>query len=80
MIKTRRKRATSTLEKLGKMTGSDKENNKSTYVTLLGIEKCEELVKKLELEMKILSARCSLPDTADKVKINELILQARSLL
>jgi geranylgeranyl diphosphate synthase type II len=38
---------TSTLEKLGKMTGSDKENNKSTYVTLLGIEKCEELVKQL---------------------------------
>ena len=38
---------TSTLEKLGKMAGSDKENNKSTYVTLLGIEKCEELVKQL---------------------------------
>ena len=41
---------TSTLEKLGKMTGSDKENNKSTYVTLLGIEKCEELVKELTTE------------------------------
>jgi len=41
---------TSSLEKLGKMTGSDKENNKSTYVTLLGIEKCEELVKKLTNE------------------------------
>ena len=38
---------TSSLEKLGKMTGSDKENNKSTYVTLLGVEKCEELVKQL---------------------------------
>ena len=32
------------------MTGSDKENNKSTYVTLLGIEKCEELVKQLTNE------------------------------
>lgn len=41
---------TSSLEKLGKMTGSDKENNKSTYVTLLGIEKCEELVKQLTNE------------------------------
>ena len=41
---------TSSLEKLGKMTGSDKENNKSTYVTLLGIEKCEELVKELTNE------------------------------
>jgi len=38
---------TSSLEKLGKMTGSDKENNKSTYVTLLGVEKCEELIKVL---------------------------------
>ena len=41
---------TSSLEKLGKMTGSDKENNKSTYVTLLGVEKCEELVKELTSE------------------------------
>lgn len=48
---------TSSLEKLGKMTGSDKENNKSTYVTLLGIEKCEELVKKLTDEaLEALSA------------------------
>ena len=38
---------TSSLEKLGKMTGSDKENNKSTYVTLLGLDECEKLVKKL---------------------------------
>lgn len=41
---------TSSLEKLGKMTGSDKENNKSTYVTLLGVEKCEALVKELTSE------------------------------
>lgn len=41
---------TSSLEKLGKMTGSDTENNKSTYVTLLGVEKCEELVKQLTQE------------------------------
>ncbi|MBQ6935654.1 MAG: polyprenyl synthetase family protein [Clostridia bacterium] len=41
---------TSSLEKLGKMTGSDKVNNKSTYVTLLGVEKCEELVKTLTAE------------------------------
>ena len=41
---------TSSLEKLGKMVGSDKENNKSTYVTLLGVEKCEELVKELTNE------------------------------
>ncbi len=41
---------TSSLEKLGKMVGSDKENNKSTYVTLLGVEKCEQLVKELTNE------------------------------
>lgn len=37
---------TSTGEKLGKPIGSDKENNKSTYVSLLGIDKCRELVEK----------------------------------
>lgn len=41
---------TSSLEKLGKLTGSDTENNKSTYVTLLGVEKCQELVEKLTNE------------------------------
>ena len=38
---------TSTLEKLGKMTGSDTENGKTTYVTLLGVEKCQQLVYEL---------------------------------
>ncbi|MBS7359748.1 MAG: polyprenyl synthetase family protein [Oscillospiraceae bacterium] len=38
---------TSSLEKLGKMTGSDEDNSKSTYVTLLGVEKCQELVDNL---------------------------------
>ncbi len=38
---------TSSLEKLGKPTGSDEENKKSTYVSLLGIEKCEALVTEL---------------------------------
>ena len=35
---------TSTTEELGKAVGSDKENDKSTYVSLLGVEKCRELV------------------------------------
>ncbi len=34
-------------EILGKPVGSDKENQKSTYVSLLGIEKCKTLVKEL---------------------------------
>ena len=38
---------TSSLEKLGKLTGSDTQNGKSTYVTLLGVKKCQELVEKL---------------------------------
>ena len=33
--------------KLGKPVGSDKENDKSTYVSLLGLEKCRELVNEL---------------------------------
>ncbi len=38
---------TSTAEKLGKPIGSDAENGKSTYVGILGIEKCQALVEKL---------------------------------
>ena len=38
---------TSTAEKLGKPIGSDAENGKSTYVGILGIEKCQALVEEL---------------------------------
>jgi geranylgeranyl diphosphate synthase type II len=41
---------TSSLEKLGKLTGSDVENGKTTYVTLLGVEECQRLVEKLTQE------------------------------
>ncbi len=35
---------TSSSKTLGKPVGSDKENNKSTYVSLLGLDKCREIV------------------------------------
>jgi geranylgeranyl diphosphate synthase type II len=35
---------TSSVEELGKPVGSDESNQKSTYVSLLGIDKCKELV------------------------------------
>lgn len=38
---------TASEEELGKPIGSDKENDKSTYVSLLGIDKCRELVDEL---------------------------------
>jgi geranylgeranyl diphosphate synthase type II len=38
---------TSTSEELGKPVGSDSDNNKSTYVSLLGIDRCKELVEEL---------------------------------
>ncbi len=41
---------TSTDEELGKPVGSDMENNKSTYVSLLGVEKCREMVQNLTAE------------------------------
>lgn len=41
---------TSSLEVLGKMTGSDEKNNKVTYVTLNGMEKSKEDVEKLSKE------------------------------
>lgn len=46
---------TSSFEKLGKPTGSDEQNGKSTYVKLLGVERCQKLVEKLTQDaMKIL--------------------------
>jgi len=36
--------ATSTTQELGKPVGSDEANQKTTYVTLLGVEACEQLV------------------------------------
>ncbi len=41
---------TATTQALGKPVGSDKDNDKSTYVSLLGIEKCQELVDELSAE------------------------------
>lgn len=38
---------TSSFEKLGKSIGSDIENGKTTYVTLLGVEECQKLVDEL---------------------------------
>lgn len=38
---------TSTSEELGKPVGSDSDNNKSTYVTHLGIDRCKQLVDEL---------------------------------
>lgn len=43
---------TSTAEKLGKPIHSDKENNKSTFVSILGIDKCRELVAELTEKAK----------------------------
>lgn len=41
---------TSTLEVLGKPIGSDKKNNKSTYVSLFGLEASQKEVAKLTLK------------------------------
>ena len=41
---------TGSLENLGKMAGSDVENGKTTYVTLLGVEKCQQMVEELTNE------------------------------
>lgn len=53
---------TSTMEKLGKPIGSDAENGKSTYVGILGIEKCQSLVD--ELTEEAMSALDIFPNNA----------------
>lgn len=44
---------TSTTEQLGKPVGSDASNHKSTFVTLLGIEKCEEMIAECTQRAKV---------------------------
>ena len=51
----------------------DIRNHKYEYEEII------EYVEKTFAEMKELAASCTLPKTADKQKVNELILQARSL-
>lgn len=59
-------------ETLGKPIGSDGENKKSTYVSLLGIDKCKALVE--ELTEKAVSALAAFPNDAE-----ELVELARQL-
>lgn len=60
---------TGSFEKLGKQTGSDTENDKSTYVSLLGIEKCRELVSRLtedaKKQIEVFENRAMLSEFAD---------------
>lgn len=57
---------TSTEEKLGKPIHSDKENNKSTFVSIFGIEKCQKIVDELTAEAK--SALDVFGDDASELK------------
>ncbi len=58
---------TSTEEKLGKPINSDKDNNKSTFVSLFGIERCKELVLKLTNNAK--DALSVFGDKAENLKL-----------
>ena len=59
---------TATSEDLGKPAGSDSDNNKSTYVSLLGIDKCRELVDELT-EKALLSLNAFSNDTQPLVDL-----------
>lgn len=56
---------TSTTEELGKAVGSDQINDKSTYVSLLGIERCRELAG--EFTDKAVSALSAFDGNAEKL-------------
>ena len=57
-------------KELGKHTGSDKENNKSTYVSLYGIDKCKKLVSQLTEE----AIGCIYGDSESAKKLRELAI------
>ena len=58
--------ATSTEEELGKPIGSDEDNDKSTYVSLFGIEKAKE--KADELTIKAIGALDIFGENADEIR------------
>ena len=53
--------ATSTTEELGKPVGSDEANSKTTYVTLLGVAGCEDLVLKHTAQAKAALEKANWP-------------------
>lgn len=67
---------TGSLEKIGKKTGSDSENNKATYVGLLGLEKCRALVD--ELTEIALSSLDAFPETEELVSFSEYLSSRES--
>ncbi len=67
--------ATSSDEELGKPVGSDEENSKSTYVSLLGIEKCRALVD--ELTQKAIKALDEFDSDTESLKNFALQLSRR---
>ncbi len=66
---------TSTDEELGKPVGSDLENNKTTYVSLFGIEKCRQMVD--ELTDEAIKALDSFDDDSTALKNIALSLANR---
>ena len=67
---------TSSDEELGKPVGSDNENSKSTYVSLLGIDKCRQLVD--ELTQKAIDALSVFDADTTQLKEFALSLSRRS--
>lgn len=65
---------TATDEQLGKPTGSDKDNKKSTYVSLLGIEQCKTLV----CDFTQAAVNCLSHFSGDTTSLKELALSLSS--
>ncbi len=66
---------TSSVEELGKPIGSDKENEKSTFVTLLGLEECKKLVK--EYTANAINALSNLKGDTEELKAIALKMSER---
>ena len=66
---------TSTSEELGKPVGSDEEQNKTTSVTLLGLEKAKELAKKYTCGAE--KALTEFDDTVFLNKLTDLLLSRK---
>ncbi len=68
---------TSTSEELGKPIGSDKSEQKTTYVDIYGLEKCEQMIERLTFAAKE-AVRESIPETVFLCELADNLAQRKN--
>ena len=68
---------TATTEEIGKPTGSDRANDKTTFAALMGLDECEEVIRK-ETEKAILAVNCKFGNADFLVWLARMLAERRN--